>query len=669
MIVPKNIRLKDFSIIKDLYLDFEKGMFHVITGDNGSGKSSFINALALVLFEYKSGDSYKEYVRFGTEFSKVEFNALFKGKPINFDVTINASQNKLPLERKMTYDGKEYVNSEVKTFLSENFDIPVIQNIMFSIQKEYGNVSTMTPSVLRDMLQSMFNISFEDEIKQIRSNIDVLQSEVNSYAVDIAIIERTKYDLENSLILAEEDEIETIQKSLESSKVTLEIYKQNAIHLNIKSKYEANKIAYEEAIESIKTFKDEITKLKDKKSILENSLQDYKSEYDFTNETIGKIRHDLNIAKEKSTETKIELANLNKDYENVSLHKADHERGLCIRCQRPYSSDEDHEFNTLLEDKMKLVNSTKSSLDKILQTCNELDTDLKNSVKRFSYLDKSIKDVNNDITDIGTLIGIKTNMMSNNEGSIKFLETELDQMKSSYETVKNTSEITKTQIQTLEKNIENNEMFISNEKIKRSKNADIILRNMELINKQKSDDLIKNDLIRKTNDNQIKINSNLKAIDILSVDMVNHVIVKMCSELEEYINEFIDSIKSNLRVKLLKTKKGVELYVTPNNASSDKPSEWSTIKMCSGFEKDLISLAFKIALARAYNLRILILDEIDSAATSENSGRLFSLIAKITDFDSVIVVSHKDSVRNVLVEEGQNVVAYEVTNGNYELIG
>jgi DNA repair exonuclease SbcCD ATPase subunit len=143
----------------------------------------------------------------------------------------------------------------------------------------------------------------------------------------------------------------------------------------------------------------------------------------------------------------------------------------------------------------------------------------------------------------------------------------------------------------------------------------------------------------------------------------------MCSELEEYINEFIDSIKSNLRVKLLKTKKGVELYVTPNNASSDKPSEWSTIKMCSGFEKDLISLAFKIALARAYNLRILILDEIDSAATSENSGRLFSLIAKITDFDSVIVVSHKDSVRNVLVEEGQNVVAYEVTNGNYELIG
>ena len=669
MIVPKNIRLKDFSIIKDLYLDFEKGMFHVITGDNGSGKSSFINALALVLFEYKSGDSYKEYVRFGTEFSKVEFNALFKGKPITFDVTVNASQNKLPLERKMTYDGKEYVNSEVKTFLAENFDIPVIQNIMFSIQKEYGNVSTMTPSVLRDMLQSMFNISFEDEIKQIRSNIDVLQSEVNSYAVDIAIIERTKYDLENSLILAEEDEIETIQKSLESSKVTLEIYKQNAIHLNIKSKYEANKIAYEEAIESIKTFKDEITKLKDKKSILENSLQHYKSEYDFINETIGKIRHDLNIAKEKSTETKIELANLNKDYENVSLHKADHERGLCIRCQRPYSSDEDHEFNTLLEDKMKLVTSTKISLDSILQNCNQLDTDLKNGVKRFSELDKKIKEVNNDITDIGTLIGIKTNMMSNNEGSIKFLETELDQMKSSYETVKNTSEITKTQIQTLEKNIENNEMFISNEKIKRSKNADITLRNMELINKQKSDELIKNDLIRKTNDNQIKINSNLKAIDILSVDMVNHVIVKMCSELEEYINEFIDSIKSNLRVKLLKTKKGVELYVTPNNASSDKPSEWSTIKMCSGFEKDLISLAFKIALARAYNLRILILDEIDSAATSENSGRLFSLIAKITDFDSVIVVSHKDSVRNILVEEGQNVVAYEVTNGNYELIG
>lgn len=669
MIVPKNIRLKDFSIIKDLYLNFEKGMFHVITGDNGSGKSSFINALALVLFEYKSGDSFKEYVRFGTEFSKVEFNALFKGKPINFDVTINASQNKLPLERKMTYDGKEYVNSEVKTFLSENFDIPVIQNIMFSIQKEYGNISTMTPSVLRDMLQSMFNISFEDEIKQIRSNIDVLQSEVNSYAVDIAVIERTKYDLENSLILAEEDEIETIQKSLQSSKVTLEIYKQNAIHLNIKSKYESNKIAYEEAIESIKTFKDEIDKLKDKKSILENSLQDYKSEYDFINEKITKIRYDLNIAKEKSTETKIELANLNKDYENVSLHKADHERGLCIRCQRPYSSDEDHEFNTLLEDKMKLVTSTKISLDSILQNCNQLDTDLKNGVKRFSELDRKIKEVNNDISDMGTLIGIKTNMMSNNEGSIRFLKTELDQMRSSYETVKNTSEITRIQIQTLEKNIENNEMFISNEKMKRSKNADIYLRNTELINKQKSDELIKNDLIRKTNDNQIKINSNLKAIDILSVDMVNHVIVKMCSELEEYINEFIDSIKSNLRVKLLKTKKGVELYVTPNNASSDKPSEWSTIKMCSGFEKDLISLAFKIALARAYNLRILILDEIDSAATSENSGRLFSLIAKITDFDSVIVVSHKDSVRNILVEEGQNVVAYEVTNGNYELIG
>jgi len=175
------------------------------------------------------------------------------------------------------------------------------------------------------------------------------------------------------------------------------------------------------------------------------------------------------------------------------------------------------------------------------------------------------------------------------------------------------------------------------------------------------------DIVKKINKANMDINSNEAAMNILTVDLVNYSIVKTCGLLEDYINEFIESVKADVKIKLIQTKKGVDLYYTPISALSTEVSNWSSVKMASGFEQDLINVAFKIGLAKAYNLKVLILDEIDSASTESNSYKLFSLIAKISDFDNVIIITHKPEVQKILSDEQPSVICYRVEKGQYNV--
>lgn len=665
MISLKDITLKNFTIIKDLFIDFTQGMFFVITGDNGSGKSSLINALALAFFEYKSGDAFREYVSFGCDQSKIILNAELHGKPIKFDITINGATNKLPLERKVTYNGAEYVNSEVKTFLANNFDLPVIENIMFSIQKEYGNISTMSPAVLRDMLQSMFNISFQHEIGIINEKIEILQNEILNYEANIRVINNTKYDFEVVRPVALPDVIESVSKGLEKSKTQLKLYKQEIVYSNIKKRYDEN-------LQRIIKLNEELDKLsKDDNSskilALDEKIKTLENEKIALSISINKGYTKLNSLTNERSLVQSQVHINKSTYDNLLKEDDDHKNGLCTKCHRPYSSNEKEEFQHLIIEARGKYETQTNILKEFDDRVTNVKADINSLSKKLVDLEKEITLTRNNVSLLNKQASESNASIASINAQLFSLSEENERNRDSYNDALSMTNVSEKDISELETLISNNETFLSNEKLNADRNIDIVMRNDALKLKQSKDIDEKNSLIIKINDNNLKITSAKKAIDILSVDMVNHVIVKMCSDLEDYINEFIDSIKANLKVKLLKTKKGVELYVTPNSASTDNPNEWSTIKMCSGFEKDLISLAFKVALARAYKLKILILDEIDSAATSENSGRLFSLIAQITDFDVILIVSHKDSVKHVLLEEAQNVVSYEVTNGIYEL--
>ncbi len=103
----KNISIKDFALIKELQVDFSKGL-NVITGETGAGKSIFISAINFVL----GGRVDKSNIRFGCDFAKIE---------AVFDITHNElakqvldefgfeNDNVLIINRKISQDGKNEI--------------------------------------------------------------------------------------------------------------------------------------------------------------------------------------------------------------------------------------------------------------------------------------------------------------------------------------------------------------------------------------------------------------------------------------------------------------------------------------------------------------------------------------------------------------------------------
>ena len=78
---------------------------------------------------------------------------------------------------------------------------------------------------------------------------------------------------------------------------------------------------------------------------------------------------------------------------------------------------------------------------------------------------------------------------------------------------------------------------------------------------------------------------------------------------------------------------------------------WS-LEMCSGMERFISGLAIRVALINVCNLprpNFLVIDEGFGTLDSENLQSLFMLFTYLkTQFDFVIVISHIDSMRDVV---------------------
>jgi chromosome segregation ATPase len=74
------------------------------------------------------------------------------------------------------------------------------------------------------------------------------------------------------------------------------------------------------------------------------------------------------------------------------------------------------------------------------------------------------------------------------------------------------------------------------------------------------------------------------------------------------------------------------------------------VSLSSGYEKQIFSSAFRLALCHAMGNRTLLLDEVDSAATDKNSEVLYNVLGELVGngIEQMIVISHKSSTRFLL---------------------
>ena len=81
MLKLNKLILNNFMCVEHAELDFNDGV-NLIVGNNGQGKSTVLQAVALCLLEDKRSDRYQEFIMLGKETCQVELSAEVKGNPI-----------------------------------------------------------------------------------------------------------------------------------------------------------------------------------------------------------------------------------------------------------------------------------------------------------------------------------------------------------------------------------------------------------------------------------------------------------------------------------------------------------------------------------------------------------------------------------------------------------
>ena len=156
-------------------------------------------------------------------------------------------------------------------------------------------------------------------------------------------------------------------------------------------------------------------------------------------------------------------------------------------------------------------------------------------------------------------------------------------------------------------------------------------------------------------------------IQILDKLLPNYLIIKKCKELEVEMNKFIQRIFPTMAIYLSQGKKGVDLYFTMEKDRVEvfDKDHLKSIKMASGFQKSVVSIAFKVSLCIAYGLRFSFFDEVDQAATEKNSDTVLKMIVTNDIFDQTFIITHKPTVRATIKSVAPNLLTYYVSKGSF----
>lgn len=726
MLKLNKLVLNNFMCVEHAELYFNDGV-NLIVGNNGQGKSTILQAVALCLLEDKRSDRYQEFIMLGKDTCQVELDADVKGSPIS--IKISLSTKTTTLARTASYNGKVYTNSEV-TDLLDSFDLGYYADIIMSMQNE-GDITKLKPSEREAYLQKLFQFDFTEKVDKLKEDLTSIKGSIEYQNAQIEFntksIEKRQGEIKELKPLSfQEGDIQSLNSRVkelndELSK-TAELLKRKDEVLSKKSELQTtiynvkqNITGYEHDIELIESNKGVIDTLNQKildydaqdvelekeKAGYQKDIDNLKQKLDAQNverqdvaESIAE-RHNTFI--QRTTELgdiNIQLANKVAELNHAQKHLDMIKLGTCPECGHAFDRTDQTKYNEALDLATKAkeevenlksakqieVNNADADVKALREKLRNKEIEISNTSKDISTLEYKIKNLDGQIqinaaskvrieeqikqysSKMNEVDSIKAKIQKENESLVnlnKELEdytnqlTELDGVTTAY--TEKQSSLMQLQQKISEYNneiVQNNLILQNNENIKKSieemtKKIEESKSSVEGYRRQKA-----------TYD---------EAITLLDKTFPAWLILKTCQMLEHEMNSFIQVIFPNMAVKLFQNKRGVEFFYTTdiNNGRVLTKDNLLNAKMASGFEKAILSIAFKVALCRAYNLRFAFMDEIDQAGTEENSESLFKAILSNDLFDQLFVISHKPTVRDVIHSFAPSLKTFYVNKGKF----
>lgn len=653
-----------------LDLEFSDTQITAITGQNGSGKSSLIYAIALALTGYRKGESYKDYIKTGKNSSKILLEILLKGVPASFDIEINGDKKKTgTLNRKVSYKGKTYLNSEFSQFI-ESEGLEELETLMFMFQG-YHDIIDLKPAERANLLKKLFKFEFPDIVEELKRNqeqikVESLQQNAKVEELKSRIFTRTPLlrEMPQEGIKTLEERFDSVSKILEGigdidedsiTKCDSEIALTEKELRSIESKINSDTRTLDSLRRSLKETEDFIRD-NSKEALyaildhIEKELEEYNSQYKELKE------------KDKDLNEKLKLSTYR--VKELEGHYTISKTGVCHSCGQPidkeYLSNLEKELNSAKEE----LNSIKDSIrelnfDKSNKKGKELENkveDVKGTLRKTESYEASLESTTNRISDLTNLIEERKKAYSLTQEKMRTLQTkkiELDSLKEAIrerDSLMEERNTIKSKLQTAKDNkIKNIERRNTNERIDR----EIMERDLRV-----------KELTERSNTLSISLNKVKQEIDIFETKFPNFIVLQACQKLEDIINSIVQKVFPYCKVSLKLSKGGINFFYT----SETSEDEWIPVSMASGAQRRTLSLAYFIALAKLSNISCIFLDEMDASMSPENAGIVYDFIGSLDYFDQVFFISHRKEAHEAVKARNDKLITYLVENGNYSEI-
>ena len=685
MIKLNTLKLQNFMCVENAELDFKDQKVIILLGDNGNGKSTVLDAISLCLTESKRGDSYKDYIRRGTKEAKIKLDAEVRGSPIIFDITINSTGT--ALDRKVTYLAKRkepFVNSEVTTLLEE-LDLPFFGDILMSAQKA-DDITSKGPTDRANYLKKLLNFSFEKETAFCKDKIDRAREDIkkgnehldyNNNAITIkknqiqAIPEDVYSDKKKEI----ESAIQTVQNQLSKySGLTDKQRKLNESLNNVlQQKYVvSNSIStINTQIGNLSSMKEALTKYDDDNKKLSNDVLEITQFISNINVELVKLSNEQTELENTKSDFIKRIAEKSSELQTIKKHLSLIDSGKCPECGHVFTNADKAEYE-------KAYNDTTEQLEKLNSESsinqNNLSEVINNKLSKnteLSTLSTKLATCNSTISNnTRAREQLNNQIMSLEQVSLSLPEKEQELKK----LVESESAITNEQrdlekslkeYEELNKDLQNGQIQL-NEITKQISLRDNIIKANDIIANEITALNIDSEIVQKSIEQAEKDEKVYKeAFTLLSKNLPDYLTVKTCDLLQEEMNNFIHVVFPEMEIRLFQNKKGIEFFYTKEQNYNKE--DMSNAKMASGFEKDLLTLAFKVALCKLYCLPFAFFDEPDGHSSDGNAERLFKSLFTNGIFEQVFFISHKSGVRDIVKSNAEGVRTYYVEHGKFSL--
>jgi DNA repair exonuclease SbcCD ATPase subunit len=682
--IINHITLKNFGCIKSFDRDLGKGIF-IFAGDNGNGKTTVFKAIVLALFDSYEGNLI-DYINWDAEEFLVSID--FEHTGYTYNVSVHQSLNSRTSDREVTdsYNKQKYTGQEAKDFLKKIFDIELIKAAMLSLEQQL-DVVTVKPSERRDYLKKIYDLEFKKQQAIFSELLTALATKTTALATELNLLRNKTYDTtEPPRLPMSEADYAAIQiryaKSIERvGKLKSELDRYESVKKTI-SGMESAIVRFSEDISGIEA---QIAAKEKRIAALPGESEDRAEQARNTIKNTGKELSDLAIPDPAVQDIESRIAGIEikrvgsfnaEEFTAIQAELAKAEQriqaleGVCPTCgqTKPRTPETDKELSELTakvpELKSKILdlkmegeritrlqkeNQENRELKTRLEHEKQLLTERRNTRKREAeaLLANAQAALETEKSNLERLLASADSELSETK---KLLETkksakcdaEKHLAEAKAETIRNPGD----DLTTVQQEIEGIKIAIDEyQRILTEREA--VIRQQDQIKKQREEDaerikVLDADLQEKSRE-AVEIES---AAKILKNEFPVYVISHIVKDLEVSMNDFLRRVYGGrYTIKLEDKKNSLRMVYGPKNADAGSG-------LSSGYEKSIFSLAWKWALSKVQGNRTLMMDEVDSTASPQNSLIFYKTIGdSMKLFDQILIVSHKEQTQELLENE------------------